>query len=94
MVREYLLKLQRLQRSLLGSRINLDIQNRMHKNGPWITVTISKERESEDEEFICAHALFDYYDFHTEEENRHRFESELKIVTGFIKYNKRDENHN
>ena len=92
MIREYLLRLQALQLNLFSNgNVNLDVQIRKHlpSGEPWLSVTVSVERPTAEEEFVNHHELFDYYDFQTPDENFKRLENKYNTIEEFINTHKK-----
>ncbi len=92
MIREYLLRLQALQLDTLGTNVNVNIHPRYSdvENRPWLSVFVSTEEMTENNEFVGYYSCsFNYYDFQTPEENFERLEKEYNTIEEFInKYKK------
>ena len=91
MIREFLTRLQELQRDTLGTNINIWIDNRHTFGDTWVSVTAMTEERTEDNKFVgYLSESFNYYDFESEGENRARMEENYNRIVEFIKLYKNE----
>lgn len=85
MIKEFLNRLQELQRDTLGTNIHMDVTTRFTGGKEWLVATAMTEERTEDDEFVgYISVYFDYYTFQSEEENRTRMEGFLNNLVEFI----------
>lgn len=92
MIREFLERLQELQRNLLGTNVHISIDNRCKDGGyAWISVSVMTEEMTEDDKFVGYLSYsFSYYDWQSDEDNRARMERDYNRIVEFIKLYKNE----
>lgn len=82
-MKDYLLKLQELQRDTFETKVNVEITPRVDAKGPWICgyATVEGYTEIEDEaELEKRQHSFAFYNFHTEKERQKIYNKIVEFI--------------
>lgn len=82
-MKDYLLKLQELQRDTFETKVNIEINTRVDANGPWFVGWASVEgfTEIEDEaELDKRRYYFAFYNFHTEKRHQEIYNEIVEFI--------------